>query len=699
MPRRVWLDFETYNECPITVGTYKYAETVELTVLAYAFDDEPAKVLDLTLSQELPVDLREGLIRCEEVWAHNSGFDSVVYRYGIGVKKFGWPVLDNSKWMDTMVQAYEHGLPGSLDQLCGLFNVSQEMAKIKDGRRLVLLFCKPLGANRKLRRATRETHPEDWVKFLEYARTDVEAMRAVYKMIPKINYPWNNNEVKYWHNHKRIIDRGVRVDLDLVNGALEAIKKEQLRLKSRISNETEGEVKSATEVANLLKYISATYEIDLRDLTKSTVREKLLESDVPEEVRSLLEIRQDVGKASTAKYSALINAVSRDGRLRGILQFRGANRTGRYSGRVFQPHNLPSRGLPGEDVIEEAITATKKGVLHEYTDKVMNLCSYMLRGTLIPDAGKKFLVADWSNIEGRLVAWSAKETWKVEAFRDYDAGTGHDLYKLTYAKAFNKPVEEVTKSERQLGKVLELACGYQGGVGAFITFATGYNVDLDSMAASLSGSLPEELVFEAERFYDCRLKEDPASGDYGLSKETFIACDVLKRSWRRAHPNVVILWRDLEDCARAAINNPGHSYYTGNDRFMFECIKGFLFLALPSGRVVTYAGARIDSDKGIRYQGQHKITKKWCELSYYGGLALENCAQALSAQILDYSIDRTENSGLPVVLHVHDEITAEVGIDSGKSVEDLERAMTEPIPWLEGMPLKAEGFECLRYRK
>lgn len=818
MPRRVWLDFETYNEEPITSGTYKYAETVEITVMAYAYDNEPAKVIDVTLegNNVLPVELREALIRCEEIWAHNANFDRVVSNISSTFKN--WPDLCSSKWMDTMVQAYQHSLPGGLDQLCTLFNVPQDFAKIKDGKRLVLLFCKPLGKNRKIRRATRETHPEDWANFLEYARMDVEAMREIYKRMPKVNYPRNLTEVKYWQNAMRLNDRGISLDIDLVNGALLEIIREQSRLKSKIQTNTEGQVHSATEVSKLLSYIRDVYDIDLKDLTKASVLEALLDEDLPDPVRELLEIRQDVGKASTAKYKAMLKSISSDGRVHGILQFRGANRTGRYAGRIIQVQNFPSRGLPDDDVIEQAIGATKKGKLPEFTDKVMNFCSYMLRGAIVPGRGKKFVVADWSNIEGRLVAYSATEKWKIKAFRDFDEGKGHDLYNLTYAKSFNKPVEEVTKAERQLGKVLELAClggdtlvctaigamplrdvvskvrvlngdkqlvkhngvilrgvktvgvwrgivvtpdhkifdeekqqwlradqnpngykfktlrdkqpvfdlldvegtnsfyvlnmddpdthslvhncGYSGGVGAFVTFANGYNVDLDKMADDLDGSLPDDLVYQAENFYEFRLKNDPKEGDYGLSLKTFVACDVLKRLWRLAHPSVVAIWRDLEDSARAAIGDGrGKVYGTFNDLFYFHCEKGMLYLWLPSGRYIVYAGARIGKKGELIYQGQHKITKKWTELSLYSGLILENICQALSAQILDYNVNRLEEMGIPVVMHVHDEIIVEVPKSNSFSIDDLKNVMTSEIPWLKGLPLAAGGFECTRYRK
>lgn len=985
MPRRVWLDFETYNKEPITSGTYKYAETVEITVMAYAYDNEPAKVIDVTLegNNVLPVELREALIRCEEIWAHNANFDRVVSNTSSTFKN--WPNLPSSKWMDTMVQAYQHSLPGGLDQLCTLFNVPQDFAKIKDGKRLVLLFCKPLGKNRKIRRATRETHPEDWANFLEYARMDVEAMREIYKRMPKVNYPRNLTEVKYWQNAMMLNDRGIALDIDLVNGALLEIIREQSRLKSKIQTNTEGRVYSATEVSKLLSYIKDVYDIDLKDLTKASVLEALLDEDLPDPVRELLEIRQDVGKASTAKYKAMLKSISSDGRVHGILQFRGANRTGRYAGRIIQVQNFPSRGLPDDDVIEQAISATKKGKLPEFTDKVMNFCSYMLRGAIVPGRGKKFVVADWSNIEGRLVAYSATEKWKIKAFRDFDEGKGHDLYNLTYAKSFNKPVEEVTKAERQLGKVLELAClggdtkvltdtgvkrivdvkiedllwdgeewvrhkglvnrgvreviilngikvtqdhlikigrtwrkahrfasnerlnilslvtgsaslpslkwftrrsvhapdgiqllsalaahhlikcftqtyievnrldaisalksslitglrsimgtrtsfriphidagclveyppvstgvvmspmvditttvgveskstrngrrigrnfwrtlsllqvgisqilisigstltrvtnlvtcdssraprtaptsgkyqtcnersatydisysgprncftvisdrgpmivhncGYSGGVGAFVTFANGYNVDLDKMADDLDGSLPDDLVYQAENFYEFRLKNDPKEGDYGLSLKTFVACDVLKRLWRLAHPSVVAIWRDLEDSARAAIGDGrGKVYGTFNDLFYFHCEKGMLYLWLPSGRYIVYAGARIGKKGELIYQGQHKITKKWTELSLYSGLILENICQALSAQILDYNVDRLEEMGIPVVMHVHDEIIVEVPKSNSFSIDDLKNVMTSEIPWLKGLPLAAGGFECTRYRK
>jgi hypothetical protein len=441
----LWLDLETYSETPITQGTYRYAETAEVMLVAYAFDDEPVEVIDLTAGGSLD-NVQLLIDSADKVVIHNSNFDRTVLRCN-GVH------VPLSKVEDTMAQALAHSLPGSLGALCDVLGVPQDKAKDKHGQKLIHLLTKPRPRNVKLRRATRETHPEEWAAFIEYARLDVDAMRDVSRRLPR----WNSSgsERRVWLLDQHVNDRGIAVDVGLAEAALRAFQRSARSLAERAGLLTNGAVPSLTQAARFTAYLkSIGYETP--DLTKGTVA-AALKGDLPQHVRELLEIRQQASATSPAKYKVLINGVSSDSRLRGLLQYCGASRTGRWGGRLFQPQNLPRPTLK-QDMINAGIDAMKADCEDLLFDNVSELCSSAVRGALVASPGKKLVVADLSNIEGRVLAWLADEKWKISAFADFDKGIGHDLYKLAYARSFNVPPERVSKDERQIGKVMELAC-------------------------------------------------------------------------------------------------------------------------------------------------------------------------------------------------------------------------------------------------
>lgn len=450
---KLWLDLETYSETPIKNGTYRYAEDSEIMLFLYAFDDGEVQCWDVTTGEPMPEDLEEALFNSDcEVWASNSMFDRTVLNYN-GI------VVPIERWRDTMVQALCHALPGGLDKLCGIFGIAEEDAKLKDGRTLILLFCKPRPKNMKLRRATRETHPAEWSRFIVYGKTDVRAMRALHKAMPTFNYPnGQSNELGNWHLDQKINDRGFKVDLDLVNAAISAVKLEKESLKQQGFDATNGEVTSLTKRDQVLEHILSEYGIPLPDLTKATLERRINDPDIPRGVKELLALRLQATTTSTSKYVALEKAANDDGRCRGTIQFGGASRTLRAAGRTFQPQNLPSRGLLEDYEIDFGVKALKDGDANFYFPNIMKLLSSCVRGVLISSEDMELAVADLSNIEGRFAAWVSGEAWKIGAFSDFDAGTGHDLYNLAYARAFKIPVEDVKKPQRAIGKVMELAC-------------------------------------------------------------------------------------------------------------------------------------------------------------------------------------------------------------------------------------------------
>lgn len=446
----LYLDTETYSATPIQNGTYRYAADAEVMLLAYAFRNDPVSVIDLTAGEPIPPHVLSALTDPDYLKIiHNSMFDRAVADYGLGVR------IPPSQIFDTMVCALAHSLPGALSTLCAVLGVPLENSKDDGGRDLIQLFCKPRPQNMKVRRATRETHPEEWQKFIRYAGSDIKAMRAIHHKIPTWNY--RNGELEIWRLDQRINDRGFLVDRELANEAIKAVAQAQDGLATGVAERTFGAVERATQRDRLLKYILEAYGIDLPDMTKSTLERRLNDPDLPRAVKELLAIRLEASMASTSKYKALLKSVSDDDRLRGTLQFCGASRTGRWSGRTFQPQNLFRPTLKQHE-IDFGITAIKSGGAGFVLPNVMEVAANAVRGCIIAPPGKKLVVSDLSNIEGRFLAWVAGEEWKLKAFHDFDNGKGHDLYKLAYARAFNVAPEAVTKENRQIGKVLELAC-------------------------------------------------------------------------------------------------------------------------------------------------------------------------------------------------------------------------------------------------
>ncbi len=678
----LWLDTETFSPIPINNGTYAYAEPVEIMLITYAIDDGPVECIDLTAYPEYPA----ALLTADKVVIHNSGFDRTVMRHGIGVDV---PV---ERIHDTMIQALAHGLPGGLGSLCDILGVDTDKAKDKKGKQLINLFCKPRPKNMKLRRATSETHPEEWQEFIGYAKLDVEAMRAVYYKLPTWNY--RGGELALWNLDTRINDRGFAVDTELARRAIEAVNTAQTGLAARTSAITSGAVRSTNQRDVFLSYILREHGYELSNLQGATLERLLNDSNLPMGLRELLSIRLQVSTTSTSKYKKLLAAVSSDGRLRGTLQFCGASRTGRWSGRTFQPQNLPSKNLPPQEEIEFGIEAIMAGCADLVIPDVMKMTSAAIRSCIVAPEGKKLVVSDLSNIEGRFACWIAGEEWKLQAFRDFDHGTGHDLYKLAYAKSFNRDPVTVTKPQRQIGKVQELALGYEGGVGAFLTFAAVYNIDLDAMVAEVWEELPENLKAEARSYKGWRFKE--GMGSYGLTEQTFIGCDVLKRMWREAHPAISSYWKQLESAARQAIEVPGRTIQCGKLRLRRD--GAWLRIVLPSGRAICYASPRIVKGK-VTYMGVNQFSRKWTRISTYGGKLFENVCQAGSRDIMAANMPEIEKREFNIVLSVHDELITEAKDHDYWSAQWLSNLLSTNPEWAEGLPLAAGGFESYRYRK
>ncbi|CAI0908256.1 bifunctional 3'-5' exonuclease/DNA polymerase [Serratia quinivorans] len=706
--QKLWLDLETFCEIPLKNGTHAYAEGVEIMLFAWAIDNGPVSVHDFTKDLRLPAQLLAAL--GDEnvlIYAHNSHFDRTMLRHVMQRLLPGVVAGGVERWRDTMVKALAHGLPGALGALCEVLNVDTDKAKDKAGKQLIQLFCKPRPKNSKLRRATSKSHQAEWQRFVDYAGLDIHAMRAVDAKLPNWNY--QGAELALWHRDQQINDRGVCMDIELAEAAITAVGDEQLLLAKRTQEMTDGEVQAATQRDAMLKHILEAFGVELPDMQKSTLERRINDPDLPAPLRELLTIRLAACTTSTSKYKALMKGVSSDGRLRGTLQFCGASRTGRWAGRLFQPQNLPrplfAIGQPDQqEQIDQGIEALKLGVADLLYDNVMELISSALRGCIMAPPGKKLVVSDLSNIEGRFLVWLAGEEWKLQAFRDYDniIGTdengepiraGHDLYKLAYARAFNMAPEDVDKAMRQIGKVMELGLGFGGGVAAFVTFALVYGLDLEDLADAALPNIPIAIQREAKSWWQASVKQKKT---YGLSERVFITCDSLKRLWRNAHPETVSLWSELENAVRRAIAQPGKQFNCR--RLKVRKDGSWLRIALPSGRVVCYPGAAIVKGE-ITYMGVNPYSRKWQRLKTYGGKLVENVTQAGARDVLAGNMPAVEARGYEIVLTVHDEVITEAPDKDFYFHDQLSQLLATNPTWAPDLPLNAGGFEAYHYRK
>lgn len=683
--KTLWADLETFSSRDVKNGPHQYAEDCYVLLFGYAIDDEPAKVWDLTVTETMPEDLRAALAdpAVNTVWHNGANFDVPVLRKAKNLHVD----LPFERVDDCMVKAYSHGLPGALGTLSEVYGLPVDQAKDKDGRRLVLKFCKP---NFQGKIASRKTDPEDWTRFVNYCRLDVEAMRVIYKKLPSWN--WGPRDRAQFVIDQRINNRGALMDVELAHAAIDLSERLRLENAEKTRKLTGGEVEAATQRDALLKYILSEYNVKLPDLARSTIERRLADENIPEPVKELLRVRLASTKTSTAKYKKLIACVNSDGRMRGCLQFRGATRTGRYAGRLMQLQNLPRPTLP-QYVIDAGVEAIKGGWA-EYLTEPGELMSSCLRSCIMATPGKHLVVADLSNIEGRMLAWLAGETWKIQAFRDFDAGHGPDLYKATYGRTFGIRPEDVTKHQRQIGKVMELALGYQGGVGAFLTFAAAYSINLDELAKHVRENISYSYWGQAEGSYEW-YKEKKLT--HGLKRDTFIACEAVKLAWRDAHPAIQKFWADCDTAAIRAMNGvPSQA-----SKLWFDRKGAWLRMRLPSGRFICYPGARLE-DGGVgkgtfSYMGIDQYSRKWARIPTYSGKIVENATQAAAADILIGAMAAIEQAGFEIVFSVHDEFITEAALDKDNS--ELERLMATPPSWAPDLPLAAAGFTSLRYKK
>lgn len=649
--KALYLDIETYCSTPLPdVGVYKYAQSpdFDILLLGYAFDDHTVRVVDLTNplvvfpSEAIAALYDPSVIKV----AHNSAFERTCLSAYLGKQ------IPPESWEDTMIMASWCGLPLSLDAVGQALGLSEEEAKMKEGKALLRKFCqprKPTKSNPKTR-LTREDDPEDWKVFIEYNRRDVEVERTIYKRLLK----WRPDlsEYKLWALDQTINDRGMRVDLTMAQNAIAigtAYREQLLQKAQQLSG-----LQNPNSTEQIKNWLREQEGVTVTSLNKKVVADVIAQlSD--DKCKEFMALRTEFSKSSVKKYEAITRSACADAHIRGTFQFAGAGRTGRWAGRLVQLQNLPQNHLEDLDSARQLVCAGDAEALELIYPDVQDTLSQLIRTALIPEPGQKFVVADFAAIEARVVAWIASEQWRQDVFRE-----GGDIYCASASQMFHVPVVKhgINGELRQKGKIAELALGYGGGVGALTT-----------MGGARMGLSDEEMAEIVDK-------------------------------WRDASPHITALWRSLEQAAIRCVRRQRSTLSTvGGIRFDFE--DGVLWMVLPSGRRIAYWGAEYGENKwgnvGLTYMGTDQKTKKWSRLETWGGKLTENLVQATARDCLKEAMLRLAAAGYDIRGHVHDEVIITCPMDT--KVETVSSIMGANIDWAPGLLLRADGYECEYYRK
>lgn len=668
------LDLETFSSVDLgACGLHKYMESddFEILLIGYSFDGGPVRVHDCTQPGCWPRDLLDALTDPAVVkTAWNAPFERMAFAHALGEE------MPPEQWSDTMIMALEMGLPGSLAGAGVALGLPEDRLKDPIGKSLIQYFskpCKPTKTNGGRTRNLPQHDPEKWMLYQRYNKQDVVTEMAIRKKL----LPLADSEQALWCLDQHMNDHGVRIDLPMVRKIVDFDTKRREELQQEARELTGlGNPNSLSQLKPWLAGRGAPVETLRKDDLDT-----LLGQDLPTDVRRVLEIRKALGKTSTAKYGTMLEATCADGRLRGILQFYGANRSGRWAGRIVQTHNLARNSLPDLELARQLTAQGDFETLETLFGETAFVFSELVRTAFIPSPGCRFCVSDFSAIEARVIAWIAGEQWVLDAFR-----AGKDIYCETASMMYHVPVVKhgVNGELRQKGKIATLACGYGGGVGAM-------------KAMDSSGSIPEE---EMQSIVD---------------------------HWRRANPMIVKLWRDYELAAKAAIkehttkrrgirvpayNLDEREYMAGGPvrpysvregvRVEFQYRDGNLLIRLPSGRRLCYYHARVRQDgwkESITYMGVNQTTKQWQEVETYGGKLVENIVQATARDCLAEAMTRVAAMGYSIVMHVHDEMIVDVPVEDKDALARINKAMSDPISWAPGLPLRGDGYETTFYKK
>lgn len=660
------IDLETYSSVDLAAcGVYKYAESFDFQILlfGYAWNDGPVEVLDLT-RQDLPIDLFYALTDPNIIKvAHNANFERVCLTSYIKrekrIKFFRKSLTDQftpegflppEQWKDTMIMAAENGYPSSLGQLGPALGIEEDKVKLATGKRLIQYFCKPCKptkANGGRWKNLPEHDPEKWNLFIEYNKRDVESEQAIYtklnNLIPVSDQEWEN-----WHRDQRINDRGIHVDTQIIKNVQSYSLDHGMALMDEARYITG--LENPQSVAQLKKWILDQEGHDVESLNKEAVKD-LLKGTLKPETRKALEIRQELGKTSVKKYDAFQRACGEDDRIRGTFQFFGG-RTGRWAGRLIQPQNFPR---PSFDEVDEPRTLVKEGnfeLLELIYPSMNDVFATILRTVITPPEGSSFIVADYSAIEARVIAWLTRTTWRQEVFKN-----GGDIYCASASQMFGVPVEKhgINGHLRQKGKIAELALGYGGGTAA-----------LEAFGASKMGLSPEQQ-------------------------------QEIVTKWRQASPRIKDFWYLLGRAFEDAITD---GKVTTLDRNM-KVFKGGsnVYISLPNGRILGYVTPRI-KDGQVSFLGLNQTTRKWEWTNTWGGKLTENVVQAIARDCLCETLKGCDEIGAKTIMHVHDEVICEVPTEEKETkFKQLLDVMAKPISWAPDLILVGDGFISDYYKK
>ena len=653
------IDIETKSSEDIkSVGAYKYvrAEDFKILLFAYKVDDTDTKIIDFTANEKIPEEIISAISDKSVIkHAYNAAFEW----YCLNTAGIKTPI---DQWRCTMIHAMYCGYPAGLGATGEAIGIPEDKQKLKEGKALINYFCKPCKPTKVNGGRTwnlPEHDPIKWANFKRYCIQDVEAEYVIGEALKL--YPVPLSEEIQWQYDTLMNARGARVDTKLIEGSnyVDETIKAQLTKKAK---ELTG-LSNPNSTAQLLTWLRSN-GIDVDNTTKATVQD-LLDGDLPSNIRQVLELRQQLGKSSVAKYKKMVETLCYDDRIRGLSQFYGASATGRWAGRLVQIQNLPRNSMKTLDVARKAVISKNIDFLKMVYTNIPDVLSQLVRTAFIPSEGNKLVVADFSAIEARVIAWLAGETWVNEVF-----ATHGKIYEATASNMFHVPFEKIKKgnpeySLRQKGKVATLALGYQGGVGALI-----------AMNAVKMGIPEEELP------------------------------DIVNR-WRRANPNIVGLWSAVDSALINVISTAEPQVIHKGVRFEFigdnTYNQRFLTVELPSKRKLYYAdprivegGSRFGND-AVFYKSLNQTTKKYELTATYGGKMTENIVQAIARDCLAETLTRLNNEKLNYIFHVHDEVIIDASKDL--TVDYVCDLMSEPIPWAKGLVLRAAGFESEYYMK
>ena len=657
------IDLETYSDVNLKkAGLYRYVQSpaFEILLFAYSFDGAPTQVIDMAQGEEIPMEVIHALTdpQCLK-HAYNAAFEWYCLSKYMGAQ------LPPAQWRDTMLHGLYAGYTAGLDATGRALGIPEDKQKLTTGKALIRYFCvpcKPTKANGGRTRNYPHHDPEKWELFKTYNGQDVVAEMEIERRLSV--FPVPDFVQKQWETDLLINARGVAVDMDFCEGALEL--GETIRAKLTDEAVQLSGLQNPNSVKQLARWLSAETGDDITTLRKETIKE-LLGRDNADHVQRMLEIRQELGKTSTKKYDAIEAAVCDDGRVRGLLQFYGANRTGRWAGRLVQVQNLPRTYTEPLEFARELVKGRKLDALRTVYGSPNDTLSQLIRTAFVAAPGNVLIDADFSAIEARVISWLADEEWRLEVFR-----THGKIYEASASQMFGVPLERIKKgnpeySLRQRGKVAELALGYQGGVPAMRQMDTG----------KLLADLPDEEIK-----------------------------DIVDK-WRNTNPKIRNLWYSFNDAAIRVIQNGG-SLRVRCCTFARECdcIRGTtcMTISLPSGRKLYYVEPAVGENRwggpSITYMGVND-KNKWGRIETYGGKLVENVVQAIARDCLAQAIEHLEAAGLPVVFHIHDEVVIDTAaFDTNDAMLDkVVKIMSAPIPWAEGLPLGADGWVGAFFKK